>query len=158
MKTLTFISKSEEQTVAFAKKIAKKADFGDVFLLNGTLGVGKSVFARAFIKELCGENQEVPSPTFTLVQMYDYKDSYIWHFDLYRIKEADEVVNLGIDDAFAEGVSLIEWAEKLENYTPINAIDVDIEQTDDTKRKITVKTTDFEFGRKIQELKNEVKG
>ena len=83
--TKIFISKSEKDTKKLAETLAQKAKRGDVFALFGTLGMGKSVFARAFIQKLT-DAKEVPSPTFTLVQQYEASDFEIYHFDLYRLK------------------------------------------------------------------------
>ena len=94
----------------------------------GTLGMGKSVFARAFVQKLCGKT-EVPSPTFTLVQMYDAPDFEIYHFDLYRLKSAEEIFELGIEEAMYEGVCLIEWPEKMGGYLPRKAIKINITPT-----------------------------
>ena len=88
--TKIFISKSEKDTKKLAETLAQKAKRGDVFALFGTLGMGKSVFARAFIQKLT-DAKEVPSPTFTLVQQYEASDFEIYHFDLYRLKSPDEV-------------------------------------------------------------------
>lgn len=122
---LIFTCKKENETVELGKKISKLCRQGDVFALQGTLGMGKSVFARAIIQNLCGMT-EVPSPTFTLVQVYDAPDFPIYHFDLYRLKSAEEIFELGIEEAMYEGVCLIEWSEKMEGYLPLKAIRVNI--------------------------------
>jgi tRNA threonylcarbamoyl adenosine modification protein YjeE len=108
-------------TKKLAVEIAKVAKFGDVIALSGNLGAGKTAFAKLFIKELCGDEVEVPSPTFTLVQTYDAKKASLGevaHFDFYRLKDAGEVVEIGFEDALLSGVCLIEWAEKIGAYMP----------------------------------------
>lgn len=115
---------SMEETVNFAQKIASQLHLRDVILLKGELGVGKSVFARAVIQALCGQETEVPSPTFTLVQTYQAPHFTLWHFDLYRIKNPEEVYELGIEEAYAHGVSLIEWPERLGNFLPKDYVEI----------------------------------
>lgn len=124
-KKLIFICNTEKETKALSKKISEICRQGDVFALYGTLGMGKSVFARAFIQNLCGMT-DVPSPTFTLVQMYDAPDFEVYHYDLYRLKTADEIFELDIEEAMYEGVCLIEWPEKMGGYLPKKAIKIQI--------------------------------
>lgn len=114
---LKFILPTEQDTVALGQRLAHIAQKGDVFALYGTLGMGKSVLARAFIQELTGAT-EVPSPTFTLVQSYEAPAFDIFHFDLYRLKSAEEVFEIGVEEAMYEGVCLIEWPEKMGGYLP----------------------------------------
>ncbi len=135
-----WISHSEEDTINLGKKLASFAKQGDSFLLFGTLGMGKSTLARAFIIELTNA-QEVPSPTFTLVQTYESNNFDIYHYDLYRIKSPEEVFELGIEDALYQGVSLIEWAENMGGYIPKKSYIVEITPFD-TARKITISTQD----------------
>lgn len=112
MKTITL--HSLDDTKLIAEELAKKSNVGDVFYLKGDLGTGKSTFARFFIQFLCGEETIVPSPTFTLVQEYECKKGSLYHFDLYRLKDPEEAYELGIEDSFFQGISLIEWPEKIE--------------------------------------------
>ena len=107
----------ETATAALAARIAAVAAQGDVIALKGDLGTGKTAFARAFIRA-SGNQDEVPSPTFTLVQVYDAGPTVIWHFDLYRIRAPEEAWELGIEDAFITGISLIEWPERLGPLLP----------------------------------------
>jgi tRNA threonylcarbamoyladenosine biosynthesis protein TsaE len=107
----------ETATAALAAGIAAMAAPGDIIALKGDLGTGKTAFARAFIRA-CGNEDEVPSPTFTLVQVYDAGPTVIWHFDLYRIRAPEEAWELGIEDAFFAGISLIEWPERLGPLLP----------------------------------------
>jgi tRNA threonylcarbamoyladenosine biosynthesis protein TsaE len=107
----------ETATAALAARIAAVAVPADIIALKGDLGSGKTVFARAFIGA-CGNHDEVPSPTFTLVQVYDAGPAAIWHFDLYRIRAPEEAWELGIEEAFITGISLIEWPERLGPLLP----------------------------------------
>ena len=111
------------ETQNTAKKLAQIARKGDTFLLFGTLGVGKTVFVRAFIEALC-DAKEVPSPTFTLVQTYLAPNFEIYHFDLYRIKNPEEIWELNMEEALFDAVSLIEWPEKMGPYVPQNAFKI----------------------------------
>ncbi|HJN22944.1 MAG TPA: tRNA (adenosine(37)-N6)-threonylcarbamoyltransferase complex ATPase subunit type 1 TsaE [Rhodospirillales bacterium] len=109
---------SEAATAALAGVLARLARAGDIFALAGELGAGKSVFARAFINELAPNPEEIPSPTFTLVQAYDLGRVTVYHFDLFRLAGPDEVFELGIEEAFAGGISLIEWPDRLGRLLP----------------------------------------
>jgi tRNA threonylcarbamoyladenosine biosynthesis protein TsaE len=101
---------SEDETGAAGAALARAARAGDVITLSGPLGVGKTVFARGFIAEL-GHEGEVPSPSFAIVQPYDDVDPPVWHVDLYRIENASEIEELGLDGA-ADAVLLVEWPER----------------------------------------------
>jgi tRNA threonylcarbamoyl adenosine modification protein YjeE len=100
-------------TARLAARLADLARTGDAIGLAGELGVGKTTFARAFINRLAGETVEVPSPTFNLVLSYPTPGVTVWHFDLYRVEHAEELAELGFDDALAEGIALVEWPERL---------------------------------------------
>jgi tRNA threonylcarbamoyladenosine biosynthesis protein TsaE len=102
----------EAATAVLAGRLARLAQPGDVIALQGELGAGKTYLARAFIRARGGD-EAVPSPTFTLVQTYDLPGGAVWHFDLYRLRAAEEAWELGIEDAFRDGISLIEWPERL---------------------------------------------
>src|SRR5689334_7160563 len=110
--TTVFELPDEAATAALAARIAAVAAPSDIIALKGDLGAGKTAFARAFIRA-CGNRDEVPSPTFTLVQIYDAGPTTIWHFELYRNRAPAAAWELGIEDAFITGISLIEWPERL---------------------------------------------
>jgi tRNA threonylcarbamoyladenosine biosynthesis protein TsaE len=124
-----------------ASKIAKALKPRDVLCLWGTLGAGKTEFARALIQSFMSSNVEVLSPTFTLVQTYDTANSTIWHYDLYRLKSSDEIIELGIEEAFSSGISVIEWPERLEEWLPRRRIDISLRIINEYLREITIKQT-----------------
>ena len=132
----TYIARTEQDTMRIATELAKQVKIGDIVALYGTLGMGKTVFCRGFIESFL-PNTEVPSPTFTLLQTYDTEKFPIYHFDMYRLKSPIEAYEIGIEDAFVEGVSLIEWPEKLGKLLPKKHISVSIE-ADGENRKITI--------------------
>jgi tRNA threonylcarbamoyladenosine biosynthesis protein TsaE len=115
----------EKATAALAARIAAPARAGDVIALEGELGAGKTSFARAFIRAR-GGGGTVPSPTFTLVQVYETGDVPIWHFDLYRLRDPEEAWELGIEDAFRDGISLIEWPERLGSLLPARRLRISL--------------------------------
>ena len=118
-------AESLADTERLAQRLAPHAAPGDVIGLSGALGSGKTAFARAFIRARLGRSaEEVPSPTFTLVQLYEHAAGAVWHFDLYRLGEAADAYELGIEDAFSGAVSLIEWPEKLGAIMPGDWLDV----------------------------------
>jgi len=112
----------EADTAAFATRIAPLLRPGDTILLEGAIGAGKSAFSRALIRARLGRMEDVPSPTFTLVQTYEDPAGDIWHCDLYRLTHPDEAFELGLDDAFATAICLIEWPDRLGSDTPKGAL------------------------------------
>lgn len=106
---------SLDETHSLAWKIADCLQPRDVILLKGDLGAGKTTLAKDIITSLVPEITSIPSPTFTLSQTYDTPKGEVWHYDLYRLKNSEEVLELGIDEAFASGICLIEWPERLGN-------------------------------------------
>lgn len=121
--TRTLTLPDEAATTALAHALAPCLRAGDVVALRGDLGAGKTAFARALIRTLCGTGTEVPSPTFTLVQMYDAPGFALWHFDLYRLSGPDEVYEVGWDEA-REGVALVEWPGRLGPLLPAGCLDL----------------------------------
>jgi tRNA threonylcarbamoyladenosine biosynthesis protein TsaE len=128
----------EKATVAFAMRLATLAARGDVIALKGELGAGKTTLARAFIRARGGD-ETVPSPTFTLVQLYDLPGGAVWHFDLYRLRRPEDAWELGIEDAFNDGISLIEWPDRLGNLLPARELEVALEfGPTSTARRVTL--------------------
>lgn len=102
-----------------AAALADFAQTGDVILLEGDLGAGKTEFTRIFLRHLVNNTElAVPSPTFTLVQQYDTPKGEVWHFDLYRLEDPLEVEEIGWNEALTRGISLIEWPDRLGPYLP----------------------------------------
>ena len=121
---------TEAQTGGIAAAVGRVLSSGDCVLLQGDLGAGKTAFARALIRSLAGDpDLIVPSPTFTLSQSYDLPDFALTHFDLYRLGEAEEVFDLGWDDARADGVTVVEWPDRLGPLRPPKALEIRLEAT-----------------------------
>jgi tRNA threonylcarbamoyl adenosine modification protein YjeE len=137
---LTLSGAREADTARLAAALARVARPGDVIALHGDLGAGKTAFARAYVRTLVGTDIDVPSPTFNLVLVYETDIAPVWHFDFYRLEDAEEVHELGIDDAFADGISLIEWPERAADALPGDYLTVDIRAADgDSLRQIEVR-------------------
>lgn len=135
-----FIVNNEEESSKLAKEIAESIKAKDIVIFQGDLGVGKTFFCRRIIQELCGPNVTVASPTFNLLQVYNAEGFDIYHFDLYRLKHPDEIYELGIEEAFADHLTLIEWPEIIMNFLPTDTICINITIMSDTKRRITIKS------------------
>ena len=104
---------------------------GEAVCLTGPLGAGKSTLARGLVRALTQPDEDVPSPTFTLVQFYDGLHFPIAHFDLYRLERAEEAFEIGLDEALEEGAAVIEWPERLAGRLPPDRLDIDIAMLDD---------------------------
>lgn len=126
MAGLTIPLKSEEATAKLGASLAPVLAASDVILLSGDLGAGKSTLARGLIKVLCGHTV-APSPTFTFVATYAAEDFSLWHFDLYRLERAEDVWELGLEDALNDGATLIEWPERMGRLAPADALVIRLE-------------------------------
>jgi tRNA threonylcarbamoyladenosine biosynthesis protein TsaE len=135
---ISYLSRSEDDTKKLARVLASMLAPGDVVFLDGDLGMGKSVLARALVRRLTGiPDLDVPSPTFTLVQIYDTDLAPLWHFDLYRIKSPEEVWELGWEDALQD-IILVEWPSRLgSGLAPANRLALGFEAIGDD-RLITI--------------------
>ena len=117
MKNYTFKSNSENETKEFAKKFASKLNKGDVLVLSGDLGSGKTKFTEGFLSYF-GLEDEISSPTFTIVNEYHKNDINIYHFDVYRLEDSSEFYAIGGDEYFEKGICIIEWGELIEDALP----------------------------------------
>lgn len=133
-----FITHNLNETREWAKKFAKSLCAPMTIALHGDLGVGKSEIARTIIQTLCGADTVVPSPTFTLVQTYNFGDKKISHFDLYRVADAAELVEIGLDYSIQNDICLIEWPDIAKHMLPENTMHIYISEYNDG-RKIVMK-------------------
>ena len=132
----TFYLNNIEETKLFAKTIAKYLNLGDVITFRGNLGSGKTSFIKYLIENLAQEPIEVTSPTFNLLHIYKFNNIEVWHFDLYRLKNATEAFELGIEDAFTYGISLIEWPEAISSILPKNRLEIELSFTTTEEARI----------------------
>lgn len=141
MTTRTYQLTSPTQTAALAVTLGAHFRSGDCLLLSGPIGAGKSHFARSLIQSLLPAPEDVPSPTFTLVQTYD-ADVEIWHADLYRLTDPNEVDELGLTEAFDTALCLIEWPDRLGDLAPPNALSLKFDTTTNPEtRNLTISWT-----------------
>ena len=113
----TYISKNEQDTVDFAEKFASSLSVGDIVVLTGELGSGKTKFVQGVLKPFNMED-EISSPTFTIVNEYTSDKTNVYHFDVYRLEDSDEFYAMGGDEYFSKGICLIEWGEMIEDILP----------------------------------------
>ena len=132
---------SEKETFELGKNLGEQAKAGQIFCLNGDLGVGKTVFTQGFAKGL-GIEENVNSPTFTIIQVYEEGRIPLYHFDVYRIGDPEEMYEIGYEEYFfGEGVCLIEWSKLIDELIPEEAINIEIDKNLEKGldyRKITV--------------------
>jgi len=131
------LSRSEDETIAAGRALAASLGCGDVVLMFGDLGAGKTAFTRGLAEGLEIDSGTVSSPTFTIVQEYRGGRVPLVHVDLYRLNDPREIEDLGLDEIAADGVLAIEWAEKLPR-TPRGAISVRLAHTDADTRSIEI--------------------
>lgn len=124
---IEIVLENDARTLQLGAALAPLLRAGDMVTLYGDLGAGKTTLSRGMIGALLGEGTEVPSPTYTLVQLYDAAAFTLWHFDLYRIETPDALVELGWQDT-ADGVALVEWPERAEGQLPRWRLDVSLEE------------------------------
>jgi tRNA threonylcarbamoyladenosine biosynthesis protein TsaE len=135
-----FITSSEEETENIGKTLAMSLSKGDSVLLRGNLGAGKTVFSRGFARGL-GITEPVSSPTYTIVQEYELPDGgRLYHLDLYRISGVNAALAFGVDEFLddPQGISLIEWPDRIDGILPENAVCVEIEHLSDCERRLTI--------------------
>lgn len=126
----------------FINTLSKKLSAPCCICLIGPLGVGKTYFSKRLIKKLCGPKINVNSPTFSLVNVYEKlaTNLQIWHVDLYRINNEEEIIELGLEEALQKHIVIIEWANRLNKLYPQNAITIELAFTENNKRTLTLKS------------------
>lgn len=117
----------EAATARLGVAVAGQLRAGEAVCLSGPLGAGKSTLARALIRARTTPDEDVPSPTFTLVQFYEGDGMTLAHFDLYRLTSPDEAYEIGLDEALEDGAAIIEWPQRLEGRLPPHRLDIEIE-------------------------------
>ena len=127
MKTYTFTSHNSSETMKFASELASTLHVGDVVVLSGELGAGKTKFTEGFLKYFGLDNQ-ISSPTFSIVNEYKKDNIHIYHFDVYRIEDVDEFYAIGGEEYFSSGICIIEWGEIIEEALPNNYIKITFEK------------------------------
>ena len=144
-----FISKCEQDTIEFAYKLAKSLKKKDIVVLCGELGSGKTKFVQGIVKYF-GLEDEISSPTFTIVNEYSAQICPIYHFDVYRLADIDEFYAMGGEEYFENGICLIEWGELIESILPPNYIKVTFEKDNSNEdyRELKIET----FGNKYINL------
>jgi tRNA threonylcarbamoyladenosine biosynthesis protein TsaE len=139
-----FKSFSEADTIHLAEICARDIQPHDILLLEGDLGSGKSFFTRALIRSVLQDSSLiVPSPTFTLLQTYEGPKGPVFHYDLYRLKDPEEIFDLGWEDSLAQGMVIVEWPDRLGPYLPRESLALKFENQAGTEdaRKITLTDT-----------------
>lgn len=140
-----------DETTALARQFGAHLGAGDCLLLSGDVGAGKTHFARALIQSLLSTPEDVPSPTFTLVQVYDaHSGLEIWHADLYRLSDPSEIEELGLTEAMDQAICLIEWPDRLATLRPEDALDITLTATDvEDHRILTANWSDPKWDAKL---------
>ncbi len=149
-----FNSKSENDTLSFAKKFASKLNKKDVIVLSGDLGSGKTKFTEGILSFFGLEN-EISSPTFTIVNEYSKDDIKIYHFDVYRLEDSSEFYEIGGDEYYENGICIIEWGEIIEDALPNDYIKIDFSRNldDENSRTLNIQS----IGSKYDTLVNSCK-
>ena len=139
----TFITNSKEETIALAEKLATKLNNHDIIFYVGGLGMGKTAFTQGLCNGL-GIDADVTSPTFAIVNEYYGRPLSVFHFDMYRIENEDQLFNIGFDDYLDyDGIVAIEWAENIKDFFDENTVTIKFEKLGETVRKITVEGENF---------------
>jgi tRNA threonylcarbamoyladenosine biosynthesis protein TsaE len=142
-------------TKRLAAQIGSVLQPGDTLLLTGQLGTGKTFFARSLIQSrlaALGLWEDVPSPSFTLVQTYELGPDTLWHVDLYRLSGPGDAVELGLDDAVDTAICLIEWPDRLGDLRPASAIDLTLTDAGDDRRTVSLSGPDTPQTRRILDI------
>ena len=136
MTDLSLFLPDDAATTRLGAALAALVRPGDTLLLHGPIGAGKTHLARALIQTRLGRLEDVPSPSFTLVQTYSADQTEIWHADLYRLSDPDEVFELGLHDAFSTAICLIEWPDRLGTSAPKDALNITLSAENDGRRAV----------------------
>ena len=154
--TVEIVVRNEEETDVLGGVLARTLPEGAVVALLGTLGAGKTRLVQGVAQALGVSKEDVGSPTFVLIREYYGKERSIYHFDAYRLRDSDEFLALGVDEYFdSDGISFVEWADRVEDAVPRHRVDVHVEPLDATTRRFTISAQgefDPEFEEKTRAL------
>lgn len=154
--TKTLHLKSPDETCDLARAIGRCLTPGDTILLSGGVGAGKTHFARCLIQSQLIVPEDVPSPTYTLVQTYQTRLGEVWHADLYRLTDLSEIDELGLIQASTDAICLIEWPDRMGDQAPPDALTLSLEAPDgDDRRVASLQWSDARWTDKLQEILNE---
>ena len=155
MKNFIFKSNSENDTKQFAKQFASKLTKGDGLVLSGDLGSGKTKFTEGFLSYFGLEN-EISSPTFTIVNEYQKNDINIYHFDVYRLEDSSEFYAIGGEEYFEKGICIIEWGELIEDALPKEYIKINFSRSfeNENERILEIQLVGEKFDKKLDFLNN----
>lgn len=150
-----FNSKSENDTLTFAKKFARKLNKKDVIVLSGDLGSGKTKFTEGILSFFGLEN-EISSPTFTIVNEYCKDDIKIYHFDVYRLEDSSEFYEIGGDEYYENGICIIEWGEIIEDALPADYIKIDFSRSleDENSRTLNIQSIGSKYDNLVKSCKD----
>ena len=150
--SLSLTLNSPEETADLAARLGARLRPGDILLLEGEIGSGKTHFARSLIQSLMSVPEDIPSPTFTLVQAYETDSSEIWHCDLYRLSAVEEIEELGLTEAFDTAICLVEWPDKLGPLTPETALKLTFKTDSESmdSRHLTLSWNDPKWSPKLE--------
>ena len=156
MTARTLILASPAETCALARRLAPGLGPGDTLLLSGGVGAGKTHFARCLIQGLLSVPEDVPSPTYTLIQTYAVPGAEIWHADLYRVEDVSELEELGLEDAFETAICLVEWPDRLHELAPETALRIALESPDqDDTRTMRLEWSAQDWDAKLKDIRND---
>ena len=157
MQNYNFKTNSEDETMKLGEKLAKLCAPKDIIVLSGELGAGKTKFTEGFLKYF-GLDDEISSPTFTIVNEYTKNDINIYHFDVYRLEDSSEFYEIGGEEYFENGICLIEWGELIDDAIPKDHLEIKISKSDenDNMRIINITSYGNRYDVMLDNLKEEV--
>lgn len=157
MQNYNFKTNSEDETMKLGEKLAKLCAPKDIIILSGELGAGKTKFTEGFLKYF-GLEDEISSPTFTIVNEYTKNDINIYHFDVYRLEDSSEFYEIGGEEYFENGICLIEWGELIDDAIPKDHLEIKISKSDenDNMRIINITSYGNRYDVMLDNLKEEV--
>lgn len=149
------ITNSEQETMNFAKILASKLNTGDLIVLSGDLGSGKTKFTEGFLA-FFGIESEVSSPTFTIVNEYTCQNINIYHFDVYRLENPEDFLNIGGEEYFPKGICIIEWGEKISDFLPKEFLHICFKRdyTNNTTRILNITSYGLKYENILKEVFN----